>query len=82
MTIIIFSDPCCTSITTYITLQFVGLLCMLDIELFGVTGVVVELVSIGEVTSLSLALFGVQELRLIWADVVVGMFLLGLTFVF
>lgn len=55
---------------------------MLDIELFGVTGVVVELVSIGEVTSLSLALFGVQELGLIWADVVVGTFLLGLTFVF
>lgn len=66
---------------TYITLQLVGLLGMLDIELLGVTGVVVELVAVGEVTSLSLTLFGLQELRLVSMDFVVGPLLLGLAFV-
>lgn len=66
---------------TYITLQLVGLFGMLDIELLGVTGVVVELVAVGEVTSLSLALFGLQELWLVSMDFVVSPVLLGLTFI-
>lgn len=66
---------------SYITLQLVGLLGMLDIELLGVTGVVVELAAVGEVTSLSLTLFGLQELRLVGMDFVVASVLLGLAFV-
>lgn len=64
---------------TYITLQLVGLLRVLDVELLGVTGVVVELVPVGEVTGLSLALLGVQELGLVRADFVVSSLLLRLT---
>lgn len=66
---------------TYITLQLVGLLGMLDVELFRVAGVVVELVAVGEVTGLRLTLFGLQELRLVSMDFVVGAFFLGLAFV-
>lgn len=66
---------------TYITLQLVGLLGMLDSELLGVAGVVVELVAVGEVASLSLTLFGLQELGLVGMDFVVGPLLLGLAFV-
>lgn len=54
---------------------------MLDVELFGVTGVVVELVAVGDVTSLSLALSGLQELGLVSVHFVLAAFLLGLTFV-
>lgn len=54
---------------------------MLDVELLGVTGVVVQPVAVGDVTSLSLTLFGLQELRLVSVDFVVGPVLLGLTFV-
>lgn len=66
---------------TYIALQLVGLLGMLYIELLGVTGVVMKLVAVGEVTSLSLTLFGLQELGLVSMDFVVGPLLLGLAFV-
>lgn len=66
---------------TYITLQLVGLLGMLEIELFGVTGVVVELVAVAEVTGLRLTLLGLQELRLVSMDFVVGVVLLGLAFI-
>lgn len=62
-------------------MQLVRLLGVLDIELFRVTGVVVELVAVGEVTSLSLTLFGLQELRLVGVDFVVTTLLLGLTFI-
>lgn len=48
-------SPMCS---THITLQLVRLLGVLDVELFGVTGVVVEFVAIAEVASLSLTLFG------------------------
>lgn len=54
---------------------------MLDIELLGVTGVVMKLAAIGEITSLSLTLSGLQELRLVGMDFVVTMLLLGLTFI-
>lgn len=66
---------------TYVTLQLVGLLGMLDVELLGVTGVVVELVAVGEVAGLSLALFSLQELGLVGMDFVVAPFLLGLAFI-
>lgn len=66
---------------TYITLQLVGLLGMLEIELFGVTCVVMELVAVAEVTGLCLTLLGLQELRLISMDFVVGALLLGLAFI-
>lgn len=64
---------------TYITLQPVGLLRMLDVELLGVTGVVVELVPVGKVTGLSLTLLGMQELGLVRADFEVSSILLRLT---
>lgn len=66
---------------TYITLQLICLLGMLDIELLRVAGVVVELLAVGEVTSLSLTLLGLQELRLVSMDFVMGALLLGLTFI-
>lgn len=65
----------------HITLQLVGLLGMLDVELLRVTGVVVELVAVGEVTSLSLIPFCLQELGLVGMDFVVGPFLPGLALV-
>lgn len=66
---------------THVALQLVGLLGMLDIELLRVTGVVVELVAVGEVTSLSLILFSLQELGLVGMDFVMGPLLLGLALV-
>lgn len=66
---------------TYITLQLVGLLGVLDVELLGVTGVVVELTAVGEVTGLSLTLSGLQELGLVGVHFVVAAVLLGLAFV-
>lgn len=54
---------------------------MLDVELLGVAGVVVQSVAVGDVTGLSLTLFGLQELRLVRVDFVVGPVLFGLTFV-
>lgn len=54
---------------------------MLDVELLGVTGVVVEPVAVGDVTGLSLTLFSLQELGLVCVDFVVGPVLLGLAFV-
>lgn len=66
---------------TYVTLQLVGLLGMLDVELLGVTGVVMELVAVAEVTGLSLTLFGLQELRLVRKGFVVATLLFGLTFI-
>lgn len=66
---------------TYVALQLVGLLGVLDIELLGVAGVVVELLAVGEVTGLSLTLLGLQELGLVSVDFVVRAILLGLTFV-
>ena len=66
---------------THITLQLVGLLGMLDIELFRVAGIVVEFAAVGEVTGLGLTLLGLQELGLVGMDFVVGPVLLGLAFV-
>lgn len=66
---------------TYIALELVGLLGMLDVELLGVAGVVVELVAVGEVARLSLTLFRVQKLRLVGVDLVMGLFVLGLPLV-
>lgn len=54
---------------------------MLDVELLGVTGVVVEPVAVGDVTGLSLTLFSLEELGLVCVDFVVGPVLLGLAFV-
>lgn len=53
---------------TYITLQFVGLLGVLNIELFRVTGVVVQLLAIHYVTGLGLALLSQQEFGLVRVD--------------
>lgn len=61
---------------THITLQLVGLFGMLDVELLGVAGVVVELAAVGEVAGLGLTLFGLQELGLVSVDFVVGPVLL------
>lgn len=66
---------------THVTLQLVRLLGMLDVELLGVTGVVVELVAVGNVATLSLALFRVQEFGLVGVHFVAGLFLLRLAFV-
>lgn len=66
---------------TYVALQLVGLLGMLDVELLRVAGVVVELVAVGEVARLSLTLFSVQKLGLVGVDFVMGSFVLGLAFV-
>lgn len=52
---------------------------MLDGELLGVTGVVMELVPVGEVAGLSLTFLGMLELGLVGADFVVGVLFLGLT---
>lgn len=73
------SSVFCPCTLTYIALQLVRLLGMFDVELLGVAGVVVELVPVSEVTSLSLTLFGLQELGLVCMDFVVGALLLGLT---
>lgn len=54
---------------------------MLDVELLGVTCVVVQPVAVGDVTSLGLTLFGLHELRLVGVNFVVAPVLLGLTFV-
>lgn len=54
---------------------------MLDVELLGVAGVVVELVAVGHVAGLSLVPLRLQELGLIGVDFVVGTFLLGLALV-
>lgn len=54
---------------------------MLDVELLGVTGVVVELVAVAEVTGLSLTLLGLQELGLVGVDFELAPVLLGLAFV-
>lgn len=69
------------NLLTHITLQLVGLLGMLDVELLRVTGVVMELVAVGEVTSLSLIPFSLQELGLVGVDFVVGPFLPGLALI-
>lgn len=66
---------------THIALQLVGLLGMLDVELLGVAGVVVELAAVGEVTGLSLTLFGLQELGLVAMDFESAPLLLGLALV-
>lgn len=66
---------------TYITLQLVGLLGVLDVELLGVTGVVVQPAAVGEVTRLSLTLLGLQELGLVSVHLVVAPVLLGLPLV-
>ena len=54
---------------------------MLDIELLGVAGVVVELLAVGQVASLGLALLSLQELGLVGMHLVVGAPLLGLALV-
>ena len=69
----------CSCTLTHVALQLVRLLGMLDVELLGVAGVVVELAPVSEVTSLSLTLSGLQELGLVCMDLVVGALLLGLT---
>lgn len=67
---------------TYVALQLVGLLGVLDVELLGVAGVVVELVAVGHLAGLSLVPLRLQELGLIGMDFVVGPLLLGLALVF
>lgn len=66
---------------TYVALQLVGLLGVLDVELLGVAGVVVELVAVDHVAGLSLVPLCLQELGLIGVDFVVGTLLLGLALV-
>lgn len=68
-------------ILTHVALQLVGLLGVLDVELLRVTGVVVELAAVREVTRLSLTLFGIQELGLVGVHFEVSAVLLGLPFV-
>lgn len=66
---------------TYIALQLVGLLGVLDIELLRVAGVVVELVAVGHVAGLSLVPLSLEELGLIGVNFVLGTLLPGLALV-
>ena len=75
---ILFYSMC---ILTHVALQLVGLFGVLDVELLRVTGVVVELAAVREVTRLSLTLFGIQELGLVGVHFEVSAVLLGLPFV-
>lgn len=75
------SYECASTIVSYITLQLVSLLGMLDCELLRVAGVVVEFVAVGDVAGLGLTLLGQQELGLVWPHVVTSAILLGLALV-
>lgn len=54
--------------STHITLQLVGLFSVLEVQLLWITGVVMEMLAVSDVTDLSLALPSMQELWLVCMD--------------